>query len=429
MTDQKVFALIDANNFFVSCERLFRPDLATRPVVVHSSNDGCIVSRSNEAKALGIRMGEPVFKIKPFLREQQVAEFSGSFDLYGDISYRLTQLLRALCPQIEAYSVDESFLDLSELGIVDFEAWGKVVRAHILRAIGIPVSIGLAPTKTLAKLGSELAKRQLDGSGVYSFINQTPRELEQVLHQVSLHDVWGVGRRLAPKLQAEGLSDARDLARLSPLRARQLMGIHGRQLVSELNGTSCYSIEAVQPAHQSLARTRLFGAETNDLSVVEAAIASLGTAAVTRLRSEGLAARRASFFLTSNKHKPNYRRWTGEVILTTPSNDTGEIMSQLHQEVEKVFSSAQRYHRAGVLLHDFVPASRLQTDLLGFVQVSNYETAQRRMQAIDHLNKRFGKNKIHYAAEDLSQAWRPRQNTRSPRYTTHWSELPEVLIH
>jgi DNA polymerase V len=207
------------------------------------------------------------------------------------------------------------------------------------------------------------------------------------------------------------------------------MGIHGRQLVSELNGTSCLSIEAAQPVHQSLARTRLFGAETSDLAVVEAAIASLGTTAVTRLRSEGLAARRASFFLTTNRHKPNYRRWTGEVTLDTPSNDTGEIISQLQQEVTKIFLSSQRYHRAGVMLYDLAPANRLQTDLLGFVNVTDNETSKRRMQAIDQLNNRFGKNKIHYAAEDLSQAWRPRQSTRSPRYTTHWGELPEAMIY
>src|ERR1700722_3400800 len=154
MSEQKIFALVDANNFFVSCERLFRPELATRPVIVRSSNDGCVVARSNEAKALGVPMGAPVFKIRHLLQAHNITEFSGSFDLYGDISYRLTQLLRALCPRTEAYSVDESFLDLSELGIVDYEAWGRVVKAHIWRAIGIPVSIGIAPTKTLAKLAS-----------------------------------------------------------------------------------------------------------------------------------------------------------------------------------------------------------------------------------------------------------------------------------
>jgi DNA polymerase V len=428
MTNQKVLALIDANNFFVSCERIFRPDLANKPVVVRSSNDGCVVARSNEAKALGIPMGVPIFKIRDVLQRYKVTEFSGSFDLYGDISYRLNQLLRALCPRIEAYSVDESFLDLSELGIVDYEAWGRVVRTHILRAIGIPVSIGIAPTKTLAKLASELAKKQLDDdSGVKTI--QAPLEIERALSQTPLRDVWGVGRRVAPKLQAEGLQDALDLSHLTPRRAQQLMGIRGRQLVSELNAVSCFPLEAEQHVHQSIARTRLFGAETNDLQTLEAAIASLSTKACIRLRAEGLAAKRASFFLSTNKHKPNYRRFTAEISLNTPSQDTGEIISLLQQKLLQLFNPAHRYHRAGVLLYDLVPASRLQADLLGFVNVSQYQTASNRMQAVDQLNRRFGKNKVHYAAEDLSQAWRPRQNLRSPRYTTHWSELPEAKIY
>ncbi|HUC86862.1 MAG TPA: Y-family DNA polymerase [Candidatus Saccharimonadales bacterium] len=428
MSNQKVLALIDANNFFVSCERLFRPELATRPVIVRSSNDGCVVARSNEAKALGIPMGAPVFKIRHLLKAHNITEFSGSFDLYGDISYRLTELLRALCPRIEAYSVDESFLDLSELGIVDYEAWGRVVRAHIWRAIGIPVSIGIAPTKTLAKLASELAKKQLEGSGVKSFIGQPEGQLSEALARIPVQDLWGVGWRLAPRLKAEGLLTAADIQTLPPKRAQQLMGVHGRQLVAELNGTSCMPLEAAGRPHQSLSRTRMFGADTSELGVLEAALATLGTTACVRLRSEGLLVRRAGFFLTTNKHLAGYRRWYTEVTLSTPSADTGHIIAELQQQLVTLFNPAQRYHRAGVLLQDLVPDHRLQTDLLGYVDISQHQSSKNRMQAIDQLNARYGKNKLHYAAEDLSQAWRPRQGLRSPRYTTHWNELPEAAI-
>jgi DNA polymerase V len=428
MAHEPIFALVDANNFFVSCERLFRPDLTNKPVIVRSSNDGCVVARSNEAKALGIAMGVPVFKIRDVLQAHQVTEFSGSFELYGDISYRLMQLLRALSPQIEAYSVDESFLDLSELGIVDYEAWGRVVKAHIMRAIGIPVSIGIAPSKTLAKLASELAKHELQSSGVKSFMQQTPQQRDAELVRTPLKDIWGVGWRLAPRLQAEGLTTAADLRALAPQRAQQLMGIRGRQLVAELNGTSCIPLEQGERNHQSLSRTRVFGTDTNEFHVVEAALASLTTTACVRLRSEGLLARRAGFFLTTNKHKPGYRRWYCELTLPTPSADTGQLLATFERQLTNIFSGAQYYHRAGVLLQDLTPRTQLQTDLLGFVNVAQHETSQQRLQAVDTLNNRFGKNMVHYAAEDLSQAWRPRQDLRSPRYTTDWNELAEAQL-
>jgi DNA polymerase V len=428
MAHNTIFALIDANNFFVSCERIFRPELATKPVIVRSSNDGCIVARSNEAKSLGIPMGVPVFKIRHLVQAHNITEFSGSFDLYGDISRRLTELLRACCPRIEAYSVDESFLDLSELGIVDYEAWGRIVKAHIWRAIGIPVSIGIAPTKTMAKLASELAKHEQQGSGVKSFIDQTPADISKALALTPVKELWGVGWRLAPKLQAEGVLTALDLQQLAPRRARALMGIHGRQLVAELNGTSCMPLGQESRLHQSLSRTRMFGADTNQLEVVEAALASLGTAACARLRSEGLLAKKAGFFLTTNKHKPGYRRWYAEITLSTPSADTGKIMAELQQQLLSVFNSAQYYHRGGMLLHDLVAADQLQTDLLGYVNLDHQAASVKRLQAVDQLNSRYGKNKVHYAAEDLSQAWRPRQGLRSPRYTTNWSELPEARL-
>ncbi|HKR82074.1 MAG TPA: Y-family DNA polymerase [Candidatus Saccharimonadales bacterium] len=423
-----VFALIDCNNFFVSSERIFRPDLEGKPVVVLSSNDGCVVARSNEAKQLGIPMGAPAFKFRDILERQRVVQFSANFELYGNISRRITDVLMAVTPHIEVYSVDESFLDLSELDIPDYAAWGRAVRERILRDVGVPVSIGIAPAKTLAKLGADLAKTSENYQGVIDLVTPGPAKKAALLNAVPLKDVWGVGWRLAPKLRAEGISNALALSRLRPQHAQQLMGIRGRQLVSELNGTSCFPLEREKAIRQSLARTRMFGEDTSAFHVLEAAIASLSAQAATRLRGENLLARQAAFFLTTSRNKPGYRKWMGEVSFTMPTNDTGIIIASLLERVREVYSTQQSYHRAGVLLFDFVAAEHLQTDLLGFVDTPAHSRSLARMQAVDSINKRFGKNRVHYAAEDLSKAWEPKRKSRSPRYVSHWDELPVAIV-
>jgi len=423
-----IFALIDCNNFFVSSERIFRPDLEGKPVVVLSSNDGCVVARSNQAKQIGVPMGAPVFKLRDLFKQYGVVQFSANFELYGNISRRITDVLTRVTPRIEVYSVDESFLDLSNLAIRDYHEWGKKVRAQILQEVGVPVSIGIAPSKTLAKLGADLAKKSDDYEGVVSFIGIPDADKDTMLNAVPLKDVWGVGRRLAPKLRAEGLGSALSLSRLRPQRAQQLMGIRGRQLVSELCGTSCFELEREKSVRHSLSRTRMFGEDTNEYHVLESAIASLTAQAAGRLRGENLLSRRAAFFVTTNRNKPGYRRWMEEIYFDTPTNDTGLLISKLLEAFQPLYSSAHRYHRAGVLLYDFVPGGHLQTDLLGIVQTDVHERSLSRMKAVDAINKRYGKNRIHYAAEDLSHSWEPKRQLRSPRYVSDWNELPEAHI-
>ncbi len=424
----KVFALIDCNNFFVSSERVFRPDLEYKPVVVLSSNDGCIVARSDEAKQLGIPMGAPAFKFRHDFAAKGIVQFSANFELYGNISRRITDILRRMTPRIEVYSVDESFLDLSELHVTDYTAWGRAVCAQILREVGVPVSIGIASSKTLAKLGADLAKKHHEHSSVLSFMNLEASKKDELLNMVPLKDVWGVGWRLEPKLRAEGLGNALALSKLRPQRAQQLMGVRGRQLISELGGVSCFPLEHDEVVRQSLARTRMFGEDTSVFHVLEAAIASLTAQAAGRLRDENLLARKAAFFITTNKHKPGYRRWTREVRFDTPTNDTGLLISRLLEQLRDVYNARQSYHRAGVLLSDFVPLGHLQTDLLGFVQTGTHNRSLARMQAVDAINSRFGKNRLHYAAEDLSRAWEPKRKLRSPRYVSNWDELPEAWL-
>ncbi len=434
-----LFALIDCNNFFVSCERVFRPDLEGQPVVVLSSNDGCAVARSNEAKALGIRMAAPAFKYRQLFKDYGVVQFSANFELYGDISRRIIELLTTITPRIEVYSVDECFLDLSELPITDYTAWGREVQRRIFKWIGMPVSIGIAPTKTLAKLASDRAKKDPELDGVLSFcertdLSQTPlltasvrgRTSHMWLETTPVEEVWGIGWRLAPRLRGEGISTAEQLCQLSPRRAQSLMGILGRQLVAELNGVSCHALEVEGKVRKSIARTRTFGHDTGNAHAVEAALATFTSQASHRLRESQQLTRRAGIFVTTNKHKPGYRRWSKEVVFDVPTADTGLIAQTMNDLFSQLYNPAVKYHRAGVLLYDFVPAAVLQTDLFGCVDVPAHGKASRRMQALDHINDRFGRRTIRLAAEGLGEAWRPIYNLRSPLYTTNWQELPKV---
>ena len=424
----RIYALIDCNNFFVSCERLFRPELEGKPVVVLSSNDGCVVARSNEAKALGIPMGAPAFQWRDAFRRHSVTLFSANFAIYGDISKRITALLTTITPKIEVYSVDESFLDITTLDIPDYAAWGKLVRAAVLKNIGVPVSIGIAPSETLAKLGGDIGKTQPAYEGVFSFVDLPEPAWHDALNSVPISDVWGVGWRLTPKLKAEGVNTALKLAELRPQHAQQLMGIHGRQMVSELNGTACYALAREQAAAQSIMRSRTFGEDTAQAHVLESAIATLAAQAAFKLRREGLLARRIGFFTNTNRHKPGYRRWVRERTLTQPTNDTGQIIAELVQELAAAFSAGQKYHRLGVFLYDLAPENALQTDMLGLVSAREHDRRTARMAALDAINHKHGKGKIYYAAEDLGSSWQPKHQIRSPRYLSSWDELPEARI-
>lgn len=423
-----VFALIDCNNFFVSCERLFRPDLEGKPVVVLSSNDGCVVARSNEAKKLGIPMGAPAFKWRYLFNEHKVQTFSANFEIYGDISRRIIALLTTVTPKIEIYSVDESFLDLSTLPIKDYAAWGRAVRESIFKTIGVPVSVGIAHSKTLAKLGADLAKTDETYAGAVNWIGAPKDWTEQALASMPIKEIWGVGWRLAPKLKAEGVSNALHLAQMRPQRAQQMMGVHGRQMVAELNGTSCYPLEREHKAAQSIMRGRTFGEDTNEAHVLESAIASMATRAAFALRRDGLLARRIGFFTETNRHKPGFRHWAPEIKLNQPTNDTGLIISLLIARLGEIFNKNQHYHRLGVFLYDLVPETALQTDILGQVDASAHDKSASRMQAVDQINTKHGKGKIYYAAEGLGKSWEPKHQIRSPRYVSDWNELPEAII-
>lgn len=477
-----IFALIDCNNFFVSCERIFRPDLEGKPVIVLSSNDGCAVARSNEAKALGIPMAAPAFKYRDIIRNNNVVQFSANFELYGDISKRIVDVLTTITPRIEVYSVDESFLELSNLPITDFVAWGRMVRQLIMQWVGVPVSIGIAPSKALAKLASDRGKKVPELDGVCSFVGPGAESPASHMEAMPIGDIWGIGWRLAPRFRAEGIITAWDFACMRPRHAQAMMGIHGRQLIAELNGASCWPLEQVGRVQKSIMSTRTFGEDTSEFNVVEAAIASFAANAAFKLRRSHQLTTKAALFVTTNKHKPGYRRFGQEVRFEVPTADTGLLASALVEALQSVFQPGMACHRAGVLLYDFVPAAYVQTDLFGHLRTDDLDASGRRMNAMDAINQQFGKRTIKFAAEELApyhtcsngseqrpaapesssinqlvptgtpdqlseapgttasrssghchkcgkalpSRWQPKHNQRSPRYVSKWEELPVI---
>ena len=422
----KVYALVDCNNFFVSCERVFRPDLEGKPVVVLSSNDGCVVARSNEAKRLGVPMGAPAFKFRELFTREKVIQFSANFELYSDISRRITNILVAVTPRTEVYSVDESFLDISEVDIADYTQWGRGLRRHIAQAVGVPVSIGIAPTKTLAKLGADYVKKHDEHEGALDLATIDPVGKAEYLSRFPLEDLWGVGRRLAPRLKAEGLFTALDVQGMRPQYARQLMGLPGAQMVKELNGIACHGLTPFNTPHKTIMRSRMFGEDTSELPVIEAALATLASRAALEARREGQLSQHAILFITTNKHKPGFEAWYEEIPLPMPTADGGMIISAVVERMRAIYNPRCRYHRAGVTLYNFLPDSQLQVDLFNTVDPAAHDGSQARMDAVDAINARFGRSRIHFATEDLSAVWHPKHQLRSPLYVSDWSELPEA---
>jgi DNA polymerase V len=371
-------------------------------------------------------MGAPLFQWRDFFKEHGVVTFSANFELYGDMSERITNLLASVTPHLEVYSVDESFLDLSELSITDYRTWGYLVRRSLLEQVGLPVSIGIASSKTLAKLASERAKKTPQLGGILRLNEELTTD--QYLRETDIQEVWGIGRRLAPRLRAEGVRTALDLKQLRPQRAKQLMGITGERTQSELNGTACLPFNGAQKPQQMIMRGRQFGEDTHEFYVIESAIASLSARAACQLRAGHQLAKEASVSLRTNRHRPGYQTHTETIRFGTPTADTGVITSQLIKLLTENLPPHTDFHRADVLLHDLISEDSLQTDILGTVDLTENSASTRKMQALDAINRQHGKHTIGLAAEHLSQKWQPRKHLASPQYTSNWQDLPEVKL-
>lgn len=419
-----LYALVDCNNFYASCERLFRPELKRTPVVVLSNNDGCVISRSAEAKALGIPMGAPAFQWEHVFRRQGIAVFSSNYALYGDLSSRVMSTLEDMAPAVEVYSIDEAFLDLT--GLADPVGLCREIRARVVRHTGIPVSIGLARTKTLAKLASRCAKKDPAQEGVFDLsVHETP---EAILAATEVGDVWGIGPRHAKRLLARGVRTALDFSRLRPDWVRKEMTIVGLQTQMELRGISCLSLARAPAPRRSVLCSRSFGQLIEDKEYLREAVCSFAVRATEKLRAAGLEAQAVQTFARTPRHREELPQHQGQATVTLPgpTNFMPDIIAAALRGLDQAFRPDFAYQKAGVLLLGLSPATARQGSLL---DLPPEERRRRRalMDVLDAVNRRHGRGALRLAISAApDRPWHMRQHRRSPRYTTHWDDLPRI---
>lgn len=419
--DAKVIALIDCNNFFVSCERVFRPDTWNRPVAVLSNNDGCIIARSNEVKSLGVPMGVPLFQVRDVLERNSTVLFSANFGLYGDMSQRITSLISGLSPTIEVYSVDESFADLSSLGSVDYERWAKETKEMIWHCTGVPVSIGIGPSKTLAKAAAEYAKKEASSNGVHVALSEADRAT--LLSWLPVEDIWGIGRRYAPKLRDQGVRTAQDLAGLSDKWILKELTTRGLTTATELRGRAVLGFDDDSEGRKSIGRSRAFGHTIHSFHQLESAVATFTAQAAVKLRSQGSVAGSVVTYLKTSRRSESYQSLTTTTPLSEPSADTGRLIRAALRGLESIYDKDFSYQKAGIMLSDITSQEAWQLSLL--------EPDGRRdkkaglMRSIDKLNNKYGASTVWHAAQDIQRSqWQSKHEKRSPNYTTSWSDLP-----
>ena len=415
---EKVFALIDCNAFYVSCERVFNPKLNNRPVVALSNNDGCIISRSKEAKALGIKMGVPLFKVKDIVEKEKVVVFSSNYTLYADMSRRVMNIISSSSPYTEIYSIDEAFVELSSLPI-DYESYAHQLRQTILQHTGIPVSIGIASTKTLAKVANHKAKKDDSLNGVCSLVNYN--NIDQILELTEVGDVWGVGRRLSKKLINHGIHNAKLLKNCSDSWIRKMMSVNGLKTITELRGISCIPLEEYSMTRKSCCTTRSFGKLLTNLDDIEQAVTTFARRAAERIRSESLAASCVSVFVRTNPFdkKSAYYSNGASRTLSHPTHDSITIIETALLLTKRIFKNNYQYKKAGVLLSGLCDESEIQETLFE----KNYNQNSDLMSAIDAINYRYGRDTLQMASECKVGNWKQKRENCTRNYTTQIDRL------
>ena len=435
----QLFALADCNNFYASCERLFAPRLEGHPIVVLSNNDGCVIARSNEAKALGIPMGTPFFKIAALAKAGRVAVFSSNYMLYGDLSRRVMATLSRFAPRSEVYSIDECFLDLSDMPPTREFPTMTDYATHIAqttkRWTGIPVSIGLAPTKTLAKLANHIAKKGIPSLNIapaLAFDWTTVTDPDALLRALPTSEVWGVGRRLAPKLQALGIHTVYDLKTASAKHIRKEFGVTLERTLCELNGLSCFDLEDVPPPHQQIMVSRSFGQRLTAYEDILPAVATFAARAGEKLRKQQLYAPALGVFIHTNPHDKTAPYFANSTVHTfsQPTQNSSLLVSTARQLLRSLFRPHQKYQKAGVFLPDLTTTlhGAVQPSLFDLCPAADTQKSEKLMATLDALNARFGSQTLRFAAQDLDSKWQTRANNRSPAYTTRWDEIPSIRL-
>lgn len=413
-----MFALVDCNNFYASCERVFNPKLQNRPVVILSNNDGCIVARSNEAKALGIPMGAPFFKWKEFIRGHDVAALSSNYALYADISGRIMQILNQFTPELQVYSIDESFLILTGNDLVE---QGRRIRETVLQWTGIPVSIGIASTKTLAKVANHKAKKDPNNLGVCYLNDPIP-----VLDTLPVTEIWGIGARLGQRLNKLGIVTAKDFRDAPDKLIQKHVSIVGLRTAMELRGISCLPLQEIPPAKKSIACTRTFGRWITSLDELNEAVASYTARAAEKARAQhSLATLLTVFIVEHSTERSDIQAYHVRIVLPQPTAYTPHLIHYAKAATEKLFKRGVTYRKAGVILDALVPDHSYQQDL--FAKQSS-DKQNKLMKAVDHLNQHFGHKVLQTAAEGLKKPWQMARKSCSPSYTTKWEDLLTIKI-
>lgn len=414
-----MFGLVDCNNFYASCERVFNPSLNGKPVVVLSNNDGCVIARSNEAKALGVKMGVPAYQINDLVASRQVYAFSSNYTLYGDMSARVMSILTEMAPETEIYSIDEAFINLE--GIQDLMSLGADIVKRVTRGTGIPVSLGIAPTKTLAKVANKFAKK-------YPAYHQlciidTDEKREKALRMFAISDVWGIGRRQAAKLEKQGVKTAYDFTQLSSAWVRKYMTVVGERTWKELRGISCIDMEAAPPAKKQICTSRSFGKMLTEMDTMGEAIATHASTCAKKLRRQQSYAASLMVFIHTNNFRDDLPQYWKNIVmhLPVPTNDTQEIVHYALSGLKSIFREGYQYKKAGIIITEITEGAQL-----GLFDSIDREKREKLMQTVDRINGEHS-NHIKLAALGNGREWKLKQELLSGHYTTDINQI--INIH
>ncbi|EBS3321027.1 TPA: Y-family DNA polymerase [Salmonella enterica] len=423
-----MYALADVNSFYASCEKVFRPDLRNKPVVVLSNNDGCIIARSPEAKRLGIKMGVPWFQLKMTQFPEPVITFSSNYELYASMSNRVMSHLEELAPRVEQYSIDEMFLDVSGIdSCIDFEDFGRQLREHVRNGTGLTIGVGMGPTKTLAKSAQWASKEWPQFGGVLALTTGNPRRTEKLLSLQPVEEIWGVGRRISRKLSTMGITTALQLARANPAFIRKNFNVVLERTVRELNGVSCISLEEAPSPKQQIICSRSFGERVTTYEALRQAICQHAERAAEKLRGERQFCRHIAVFVKTSPFAVNeayYGNVASEKLLL-PTRDTRDIISAAVKALDSIWLDGHRYAKAGVMLNDFTPSGVSQLNL--FDEEQPRAQSDELMKVLDRINH-SGKGKIWFAGRGIAPEWQMKRDMLSPAYTTRWSDIPVALL-
>ncbi|MFS8131404.1 MAG: Y-family DNA polymerase [Candidatus Dojkabacteria bacterium] len=425
---KKLYALVDCNNFYASCERIFNPKLGGKPVVILSNNDGCIIARSNEAKALGIPMGGPVHMSQNLIDRHDVFVFSSNFTLYGDISHRVMTILKEYSQDVEVYSIDEAFLNLTHIKTDDVEEYCRKIVKRVQKEVGIPTSIGLSETKTLAKLGNKIAKKNYIATDGVFWIH-AEQENKELLSKIDVGDIWGIGRKYALKLNYNGVYSVYDFKKMDRLLVKSKLGVGGERTHLEINNVNCVEMDH-HVVRKSIISSRSFGKNVVTLEELEEAVATFMSIAGEKLRGQGSMASYVGVSIKSagdiDQEEKKYKFDFLGATLDAPSDYTPTLIKAAKTTLRQLYQPNLKYRKAGVLLTGIIPK-------LGFAQMTldNKQNEEERvglMEALDKVNNEWGREVVKIAATGIKQSWRGRKNKISSRFTTEWEELLKVRI-